>query len=304
MTTASAALRGVGRVHPDTVARVEAVAKQIGYQANQAAAALRRGDGALVGLVLETEVLEDDESSPKLYWPRFLGGLTRELTANDIGLVLVAGGHSLPLSGLPVAALVVLGDRVPSEVAFGLPVISATAASPGTVASVGHSYPDAAALGVGHLVANGARSIGFLTPSVSLPYMADLTRSFAQAGTDAGTRFSLVDDLVELRAQLAAQQIDAIITPGRSTVEILTVCESVGAAVPDDVLLLSLTEGEIEAHLKPTVSSLTFEGAKSGRVLGQMLATGLAEHEWADISLPFTLIERESTSRGWAIPDE
>lgn len=298
MTTASAALRGVGRVHPDTVTRVQAVARQIGYQANQAAAALRRGDGALVGMVLETEVLEDDESNPKLYWPRFLGGLTRELTANDIGLVLVAGGHSLPLSGLPVAALVVLGGRVPSEVAFGLPIISATVAATGTVASVGHSYPDAATLGVGHLVANGARSIGFLRPSISLPYMADLASSFEQAGRTASTRFTSIDDLIELRAQLEAQQIDAIVTPGRSTVEILTICESVGARIPDDVLLLSLTEGEIEAHLKPTVSSLTFEGTKSGRVLGQMLATGLAEHEWADISLPFKLIERESTSRG------
>ena len=76
VTTASAALRGTGRVNDQTREHVQEVARKLGYRKNSGASALREGAGQLVGLVRNLR-LDADPLNPKLFWPRFLNGFAR-----------------------------------------------------------------------------------------------------------------------------------------------------------------------------------------------------------------------------------
>lgn len=300
VTTASAALRGATGVSEQTRQRVVAVATAIGYRADSQGAALRSGRGGMVGMILESAALEEDPDSPKLFWPRFLNGFTQALTVHGFGVAIVSRIDDRPLMSIPMKALVIhsaLSEELQRALPFGLPVVSGGAALPGVVASVNHDYQAIAAECVAHLTAQGATKIGFLVGPDD-PAVSHLLRAqFGEAAASAGLDFVVAPSVSEVIARVADSRVDAVVTVGHGVPRLLSQLVKAGVDVPGDVLLLSLSEGDVERNLHPQVSSLSFLGRESGQAVGEMVVRGLAEGEFISLVMPHRFDQRESTTR-------
>lgn len=171
VTTASAALRGTGRVSDETRQRVLDVAAAIGYRKHGGAVALRSGHSGVLGVVLEPDTLEDNPANPKLFWPRLLNGLFERIAEAGMGLALVSPTRPEPMAAFPLDALLALvgpGRKLPFDVPFGLPVIGAVRGDPAVTAWAGHDYQAIARECARHLREQGARRVAIVSDRKSV----------------------------------------------------------------------------------------------------------------------------------------
>ena len=300
VTTASAALRGTGRVNDQTREHVQEVARKLGYRKNSGASALREGAGQLVGLVLEPSAFDADPLNPKLFWPRFLNGFCAQLNASGMGVVLVSRGHLEPLAHAPIDVLVVLADLVEqltAELPFGMPIIGGSAAAPGVVATATHDYPAIVAECVRHFREQGGHRIAFVVPHSPVPTMEQVYRLLEEQATTQGLSVERANSTSDAVRAVVESGADALVTAGESVGGIISAIDASGRSIPQDVLLLSLSESDVTETFDPPVTTMCFEGYASGRAVADVARKGLAEGEFASVTLPHKLYQRESTMR-------
>ncbi len=299
LTTASAAIRGVGRVNPETRDRVLKVARALGYRTNSGASTLRTGANHLVGVVMETGAFDDDALNAKSFWPRLLNGFTQELTSVGIGVALVSREDPSPLAGLPIDALAVLADVAEGlnfALPYGMPVITGGRGLGGQ-STVSHDYEAIARETREHLVHNGAKSIALVVPAWPMPTFDLIRDVFVVDCAGAGIDLQFTKSDEDSIRDALKRGVDALITPGENIAGLLQSVHRSKQGVPGDVLLLSLSETDSEPYISPSITTMSFCGRKSGTEIARAVVDSISEGKIRTAVLPHELTVRESTSR-------
>ncbi len=299
VTTASAAIRGVGRVNPETRDQVLAVAQAVGYRTHSGAASLRTGSSVLVGMVLEPSAFDDDSINFKLFWPRLLNSFAQELTSVGIGVALVVRDDLRPLSGLPIEALVVLADLVGTtdlQLPFGMPVISGAHGAEGG-ATVSHDYAAIARECREHLVAMGATSLALLVPDRHLPTFEIIRDAFNADCIVAGIPGELTSTHTGALAESLERGVDAFFTLGEDVAGLVEFIQQTGRSIPQDTMVLSMSESDTGLRFEPSITTLSFCGRLSGIELAHVVIESVSQGRTVRAVLPHELTIRESTLR-------
>ncbi|GEM_PF-1764030 len=251
-----------------------------------------------MGVVLETGAFDDDPLNPKLFWPRFLNGFVGELNAAEAGVVLVSRENLGPLAKLPMDALVVLADLVvelSEAMPFGMPIIGGTFETGAELAVITHDYAAVAREALGHLRSQGATQVAAVVTEVPMPTQTVIYANFEREAIASGLGFSYIDCTTAAIEAAVNDGTDAIVTTGHNLAGTIAAVRSTGRSIPEDVLFMSLSEGNIAIICDPPVTTLSFRGYESGRRSAQMIAAGLDSGKFESILLPYELVIREST---------
>ena len=153
------------RLTPETLARIQASARELGYVRDWSARALRRGRTDTVGLVLPQSV---DDAFENSYYPRFVQGVGQVCRENGLMLLLVPPADGLGMStvaeaaadGFIVVGLVAERDEVVSLRARQAPIVLVDADAVPNIPLVAVDERAAMADLTGRLLALGHRRLG------------------------------------------------------------------------------------------------------------------------------------------------
>lgn len=307
VSTASAALSGTGRVSSATAERVREVAAGLGYRASGAARELRSGRPPVVGVVLDLEAVAlHSNSAPALWWPRACLTMVGELAEQGVGVQLLSAGSPALARAGDLDAIVTVERPgglgvLPDHLPFGVPVfvggdIDQPARPLGRVAP---SFDAAVREALDHLADAGSRQPGLLTLPARLSFAEHM-----EAAHDAWCRERRVRPVVvgrdggswDRRVEEALRTgCDGLLCLEPASEEILAAVRR-RAAVPGEVRLVVVSEGLIEQHLRPSVTTLSFQGEVAGRLIAAAVLEALESGRPRDVRLPHLLSPRESTA--------
>ncbi|MGA9146687.1 MAG: LacI family DNA-binding transcriptional regulator [Candidatus Nanopelagicales bacterium] len=298
ITTASASLRGTGRVNQQTRDHVVAVARRLGYRKNPGASSLREGGGQLVGAVLESAAFAADPLNPKLFWPRFLDGFVVELNSAGIGVVLVSRENLDPLYRAPVEVLLVLADLVEQladSLPFGMPIIAGSDTAQNVVATVSHDYGAFIEEVIEHLRQRGATRLALMASETPIPTVDSVLDRLYKCAEAHGLEATVVGASSQAVEAAVAGGVDSILTIGTNVGGTIEAVTRAGKSIPGDVLLCSLSEADFTAAFSPAVTTMWLKGYESGRLVAEAVHRGLASGQFESVTLPHELVVREST---------
>ncbi|MEV8327329.1 LacI family DNA-binding transcriptional regulator [Kitasatospora sp. NPDC056731] len=290
--TVSNALNAPQRVRPDTLARVTAAIRELGYQPDQSARSLRSGARRTLGYLAPV----DDPFDPNPLMAGFLEALVDAAGAQGQRVLLFRPGHGRAggaVQGLtqdaaeggaqdaagPLAAIDelvaarqvdglvladVLGDdpRIGHVVRAGLPFVTFGRTGPGQPQHwVDIANDTAMAVVVRHLAALGHRRIGYVGRAEDLPWMAARRAGFlaeaARLGLSAVT--AARPDVAAVRELLRGPERPTAFAAG-SDLLALDVYEAVraeGLAVgPAGVAVTGFHDTPLCRHLHPALTSV------------------------------------------------
>lgn len=268
VSTASAALRGSTRINAETAAHVREVAARLGYRANSSAAGLRRGDPELVGLLLSRAAFEPDPTSPRLFWPRFLTGFADGLAEAGHGMVVVTEDSKELLAQTPIHAVAMAADPTVdgrSVVPFGTPILRWGDPAAGDFA--GHDYRLIGELVVDAVAAAGRQNVGLVFADTAIPGMNALREALRFESGTRGIQTTVCGATTGEIQQMVAAGADALVTPGTDLLGILRAVVQTGRRIPQDVAVVSVSEGELEGQCTPSVAHVSLRGHDSGRLV-------------------------------------
>ena len=78
---------------------------------------------------------------------------------------------------------------------------------------------------------------------------------------------------------------------------VLETIQGVGLRVPQDVLLVSISDGTKESRMDPPVTCLAYDGLRSGAHVADAVIDGVTTGEFRDAMIDWDLHVRESSSR-------
>ncbi|MEV7360712.1 LacI family DNA-binding transcriptional regulator [Kitasatospora sp. NPDC091276] len=297
--TVSNALNAPQRVRPDTLARVTAAIRELGYQPDQSARSLRSGARRTLGYLAPV----DDPFDPNPLMAGFLEALVDAAGAQGQRVLLFRPGQGAAESGVqraagPLAAIDelvaarqvdglvladVLGDdpRIGHVVRAGLPFVTFGRTGPGQPQHwVDIANDTAMAVVVRHLAGLGHRRIGYVGRAEDLPWMAARRAGFlaeaARLGLSAVT--AARPDVAAVRELLRGPERPTAFAAG-SDLLALDVYEAVraeGSAVgPAGVAVTGFHDTPLCRHLHPALTSVrlplrAIAAALVERLLGQV----------------------------------
>lgn len=314
VSTASACLRDVPGPSEATRRKVKAVAAQLGYRTNLQAKALRDGQLQTVAFVFDPVVLEVHPRAPRLFWQRFVNSILQSLTAEGIALLMLPSESIDSLRGAAIDAVILasLPDEgaASQRIGFGIPVVATGLPRPGVTAScfAGHDVPVLHRVGLDLMFNAGARKIA-LIPNISLErisYESGVYRDWCSEHNMEPTIVSLDDvwEANDAKAMVAAAIRDGVdgflIRNGDSQVVLAGIAQA-GKSVPQEVQVVSESEGVIDALTHPAVTTVSLMGRASGLIIAKEVIRQIrnprlvsTEHPQL-IELPYELTVREST---------
>ncbi|MEI6624281.1 MAG: LacI family DNA-binding transcriptional regulator [Actinomycetes bacterium] len=305
VATASAALRGVGRISPATVARVRAVAREQGYRGDDSAVGL----GSSVAFILDLNVASGTGQAPALWWPRMLVAAMSELVSHGVVVCMVPADHAELAGSIEADAVVCFelpegGAVIPESLPAETPcLVAGTVADDGRLVShIAPSHEIPIRLAFDHLVKAGAKMPALVTSKSQLSYVTSSTDSY-RSWCDRTGHDAVVIEVgpgVDLESELAAHfsnGVDAVYSLAGETEVMLDRIESTGWRVPDDVLFAAQSEGVLERLLQPSVTTVSYDGASVGKRIAQSLLVGIRTGRCVDVELHPRLAVRESTTR-------
>lgn len=318
-SAAGAALRGEGRLHDETRARILAVAEELGYRRNALARSLRRSSNGVAATVLYN--MPDSESSrrPTSFWEEALFGYVQELARASIGNVFVPADQAETLlPELPADVVVILnlpgGEHGPViQVPGGPPIVRAVFASGPDAQGRSTTSGEAAAFIIwnydaaldvvfSHLLDGGARAPGLLLPPRPLAPTALIREAHNEWCRRRGVPVLRSDstDIATGTRELLDLGCDSFLVHGdhgAGDVDlVLDTILAAGRSVPQDVRLVSISDGSRELHMEPSITCLTYDGMNSGVQIARMVIDGLATGRFRDVLVDWGLRVAESTT--------
>ncbi|WP_224274476.1 LacI family DNA-binding transcriptional regulator [Streptomyces sp. LS1784] len=320
--TVSNALNAPQRVRPETLERVNAAIRELGYQPDQSARSLRSGARRTIGYLAPV----DDPLDPNPLMAGFLEALVDAAGAAGQRVLLFRPGQG---TADPVAAIdelvaarqvdgLVLADvlhedvRIAHVARLGVPFVSFGRTGPGVPqhwVDIGNEA--AMAEVVRHLAALGHRRIGYLGAAEELPWMAARRAGFltearrlglsavATGGAETAAAGSVV---ASVRALLRGPDRPTAFAAG-SDLLALDLSEAVRAeglvVGPGGVAVTGFHDTPLCRHLHPALTSVrlplrTIAAALVGRLLDQVRGEATPAQ---GLELPTELVVRGSSGR-------
>ncbi len=275
MTTVSDALNGKGRVDPATRARVTDVVARLGYKANRHARGLRSGRAGALGLVLPVRGdARTDEALSLEFYMRLASAAAASAFAQQEAVMLLppqlgeADLRGLALDGGIVVDPSINDRRVTLFESLGLPVVTIERdLGRDTEWFVASRTEENTRLLLDHLRAQGATRIALLLPKADWGWVAETLAAYAGWTTDHGVpklvaRASMSQGeqhAYEATLRLLARRSppDAIfVVASRFIRGVLRAAQSVGRAIPDELLLAAGVDGVQAREGDPPVTAL------------------------------------------------
>lgn len=308
VSTASQALAGTGRVSQETRDRVLAAAEKLGYRTNMAARSLRVGTSPLVGCFIHPYTERVSTDIPYLYWPLFQSSLLNELTAADVGVIMLSASNPDDMAQLPVDAIVTTlksGKLVlPKTMPAGMPLLVTGEAKRSERYSVANYDVVADMTKIfDHLRQSGAQRPGLLIvpggQSSTMDAYATAYETWCQQHSVSpvvGTAHNWSDVAASIKS-LMDHGCDGLLGfPGHSQA-VLAAFQELNVSAPTDILYASLSEGYVERTTTPSVTTLSLDGAGAGRIVARHLIELMNGGPPRNVTLPSELVVRESSLR-------
>jgi DNA-binding LacI/PurR family transcriptional regulator len=319
--TVSRVVNGSPRVSPDVRREVEAAIERLGYVPNRAARSLVTRRSGSFGLVI-TEPTGRLFSDP--FFPRVLRGISAELTARDLQLILLMPnsktdlqrtGDYLSAGHVDGVVLVSLHgeDPLPARLdAAGVPLVLVGRPLHGGISA---SYVDVdnregARSAVEHLIASGRTEIATITGPQDMPAGIDRLVGYRDAIGDA---FRVTDPGLEANGDFTqdggAKAMAHLLTK-RPTLDAvfaasdlmaagaLSVLSAEGRRVPEDVALVGYDDSPVAASLHPQLSSVRQPIEEMGREVARLLVEAVegTERVHRRVILATELVKRASSA--------
>lgn len=314
IATVSRALSQPALLRPNTLARVCAVAQQLGYRPDRAARTLASGRSNTVGAVI-----------PTLNSPIFASTLQEmQRTLAEAGYQLLVASHEYDPAGEFAAVeklvshgidgLVLVGGRRPEMTwqlvtSSGVPVVQMWCGR-SEHPCVGVDNHAAGMLMARHVLELGHRRIGVITGSIrhndrQHERLRGIQQMLAAADAPLPAAFHIEQPLSILGGRGGcglllelAQRPTAII----GTVDLLAIgamaeCQSRGIAVPFEISVAGIDNVELSTHVSPSLTTVDIPSTEIGaettrRILAQIADPGSSAHTL----LPIELVMRHSTT--------
>lgn len=299
------ALRDDPRVAESTRARVRGIALQLGYQPDAAARTLREGTVPLVGVLLDADDRRSFGVARTLFWALFVEAITTELSNRGVAVVCVERRAIQSLWKLPLQGLVLAcsnpGDvELPANPPFGLMLASRATSELPNLTSCEHDFAQMASDALSHLYERDAQHVAMLDPDLRLDVINDMRDAYQTDCRRRGVRPILIpwdsERLSHQIQQALGEGADAIFAPWGPTIDILAAVREIGVSIPEELQLIVVAEGIIEAATTPTVTTVSYDADTSARIIADTIVRRLAGDSGSPQTLPHKLTPRGSTA--------
>lgn len=314
--TASKALRDIGQLDQSTRDRVKDAARELDYRIDVSARALRTGTRPrMVALIVAALPTTEDPRDPDSVWERIIYATVHELLKADISTILVPTVDHIMRSELPLDATVLVTlDPTDVDTFFSqnlqLPVVVAgldlDEAERDVLPVDGWINPEVELLvakAFDHLVASGAGTLAFIStpqPLAQIPRMEQAARIWSQ-DHDFPTVVIHSEDPYAAVSTAIDNGADAILFRGDESIGeldlVVKAIDDKGLRIPDDVLLIAISESGREHHYVRDITTIGWNGNEIGRLSGALIVSGLNDGAFGTLSLRHTLTVRASTTR-------
>lgn len=305
--TVSRALRGVGSVDPELVARVEAAAAQLEYTPNSVAQDLRFGSSRSIG------ILVPDIANP--YFSILVQEIARNAAVSGYRTLLSdtledADGEleSLRVIARHVDGVVLCSPRMSDQdlaqaAKLRTPIVMTARVAPGlalTTVTV-NSYSDCREL-IGRLHQLGHRRLAYIAGPERSWQNAERLRAVEDArvfGVDTavipgGTE--VVDGYRAVDAALAAEPTAIVAFNDILAIGIYERLRERAVRIPDDVSVASFDDISFAAHLSPTLTTVRTDRADIGRLAFEAIVGRIEDRDIAhNQSVESGVVMRDST---------
>jgi DNA-binding LacI/PurR family transcriptional regulator len=314
--TVSRVVNGSPRVSPDVRRDVEAAIEQLGYVPNRAARALVTRRSESFGLVI-TEPSGRLFSDP--FFPRVLRGISAELTARDLQLILLMPntpadlrrtGDYLSAGHVDGAVLVSLhsDDPLPARLSkAGIPLVLVGRPPRNIPASyVDVDNRQGARSAVEHLIAGGRRVIATIAGPSDMPpgidRLAGYREAIAEAGLPADAHLEARGDFTQAggaeamtRLLAARPDLDGVFAASDlMAAGALSVLASAGRRVPGDVAVVGYDDSPVATSTNPQLTSVHQPIEEMGREVARLL---IAAVEGTDRAIRRVILATELVKR-------
>ncbi|MFZ1362425.1 MAG: LacI family DNA-binding transcriptional regulator [Candidatus Nanopelagicales bacterium] len=315
--TASRALRGEGRVAPETVERVRRAAESIGYWPDPYAKNLRTGEGHKLLAVIVDPVTQLGHSGGSdvshQFWFRAFFQLWTEMSARDVTVVMATIDNQKLLATLPISTVLItstvhprplvnreMGD-VPVFV-LGVPKDDDDSRIKGYIRFDDRNHTVKV---LDHLWERGADNIAVAYRPYQGDHAVDTISEYRRWCDEKGQAPVIIEDL-EGPEELTAKVTEALDSGCDAFFSYLpesrTVFDAIvqsGKSMPDDIMLVAHAEGVLEASRTPSVTTLSMRGQEV--VLDMIDPLMRAMNNEIDdqefVTVYAKLVQRESTDR-------
>ncbi len=317
VSTVSRALNNTSYVHPDTKERIYAAAKELGYQPNMMARALRQGRRHTIGVVVPrlhltifSEILQGvEQGASKLGYATLICNTEDDPKTERSCLTKLRNGF---VDGIIVAGTGRNGRLIRDIKASGIAVVQIVRQQEASISSVLADYEACGFDAVNFLYQRGCREIGLINGSLHLiPYRGrhngyrkamkalGLEEHFSHSDYPVNSfeygyecTSQLIDENPRLDGILAAVDIQ-----GLGAIRVLT---ELGIQIPEQVKVISLTGHAVGGMLETSMTSMEMPAHEMGEKAAEMVIQEIEASSDKKPSPQFltfstTLVEREST---------
>lgn len=316
-TTASRALRGEGRVSPETVERVRTVAEVLGYRVDVTARALRRGNSArLLGIISDPRTQLANRSEADVmhtFWFRIFHSLGEQMADAGVGIASATVDTQHLLDHLPLSAVLLASTVTPRpevhQFDSTIPIIALGSPEPDDDPRIRAyvRYDNVAMTNtvMDHLAERGATRTALIAQPSLGQHAIETIDAFRAWCETAGMETTVIEckgddtETAAMVAQAVTAGCDALyvyLPQSRSSMQGI---ESAGLRVPDDVLVVVHSEGVTEAQMTPSITVMSPQAAQNADALAATVLKVLDQHDDSvhELIASFRLIPADSTAR-------
>jgi len=300
IATVSMVLRGVGRVAPETRARVHAKAAEMGYRRDPRGVALREGRSRLVAIVMAAYRDADEARAFSAYWSDAVNECALGLAERGYGVVLVPPGHVDILERVAVdVALIADGatdDGISEQLtALGVPLSSGTDGS-GPGVSIEHDSPGMMTAAMQWLREQGSSRILLIARTKGVVVSDANVEAFQQACEAAGQDFDVqrcgftAEEVAAAYQRGLSHGCDGVLSLISGQAALTALAKDAGLPLPGAVPTIFYEDARATASAG--VAVLTVSPESLGRATSQALADYLDSSRTVRrrVLLPFTLL--------------